>query len=335
MLKVGLIGCGGMGSVHANGWIALKDRVQIVAIADPREEKAKAFAEQTGARLYPNGEALLEHEQVDVVDICTPTFLHTRYAVAAMEKGASVFCEKPVCLTRQEAELLLKTQEKTGAKVQVGQVIRFWDEYRYVKHAVENGTFGKVLSGVFARLSPKPKWAWEDWFNDYKRSGSVALDLHIHDVDFIRYLMGGEPDRFHTTCTRDDEGVIQQIFTSFEYGKAVFTAEGCWDFPDNYPFSMAFCIKFEKATVVFHSDQNLTVYPADGEAFQPELDKMYAEEKDSGINVSNQGAYVNELSFFVDYVTKGVKEEIAPLSEGVKSVLLVLDEADAAGGIKI
>lgn len=335
MLKVGLIGCGGMGSVHANSWLELSDSAQIVAIADPREEKVKDFIEQTGAKYYPNGEALLENEQLDIVDICVPTFLHTRYAVAAMERGANVFCEKPVCLTRQEAELLLKTQEKTGAKVQVGQVIRFWDEYRFVKHAVESGEFGNVLSGVFTRLSPKPKWSWEDWFNDYTKSGSVALDLHIHDVDFIRYLMGGEPDGFHTTCTRDDDGVIQQIFTSFQYGKAVFTAEGCWDFPDSLPFSMSFRIKFEKATVTFKSDEKLMVYPENGEGYVPELKKSDVTEKESGINVSNQSAYVCQLRFFIDHVIKGDAAEIAPLSEGVKSVLLVLDEIDAAGGAKI
>ena len=335
MLKIGLIGCGGMGSVHANSWIALGDKVQLAAIADPRPEKAKEFCEKTGAKLYPDGEALLENEQLDIIDVCVPTFLHTRYAVAAMEKGMNVFCEKPLCLNQEEAELLLATKEKTGMNLQVGQVIRFWDEYRYVKHAAESGEFGKVLSGVFTRLSPNPKWSWENWFNDYTRSGTMALDLHVHDVDFIRYLMGREPDGFHTDCTRDADGVIQQIFTNFQYGDAVFTAEGCWDYPDCFPFSMAFRVKFEKATVTYKSDEKLKVYPVAGEAYEPELDKMKAEDKESGINVSNQGAYTNELRFFADFVSTGAKQEIAPLPEGVKSVLLALKEIDAAGGAKI
>ena len=104
MLKIGLIGCGGMGSVHANSWIALGDKVQLAAIADPQPEKAKEFCEKTGAKLYPDGEALLANEQLDIIDVCVPTFLHTRYAVAAMEKGMNVFCEKPLCLNREEAE---------------------------------------------------------------------------------------------------------------------------------------------------------------------------------------------------------------------------------------
>ncbi len=335
MLKVGLIGCGGMGSVHARSWLELSDRVQLTAIADPQPEKAKEFCEKTGAKLYPSGEELLKNEQLDIADICVPTFLHTQYAVAAMEKGVNVFCEKPLCLNQSEAELLLKTKEKTGVQFQVGQVIRFWDEYRFVKHAADSGTFGKVLSGVFTRLSPNPKWSWENWFNDYTRSGTMALDLHVHDVDFIRYLMGREPDEFHTVCTRDTGGVLQQIFTSFQYGDAIFTAEGCWDYPDSFPFSMSFRIKFEKATVTYKSDETLMVYPETGEAYEPQLEQMNAEDINSGINVSNQGAYTNELRFFADLVSNGVKQEIAPLSEGVKSVLLALKEIDAAGGPKI
>lgn len=335
MLKVGLIGCGGMGSVHANGWIELGDKVQLAAIADPRAEKAEKFCEKTGAKLYSSGEELLENEQVDIVDICVPTFLHARYAAAAMEKGMHVFCEKPLCLSKEEAEALLKIKEKNGVCFQVGQVVRFMDEYRFVKHAADNGEFGEVLSGVFARLSPNPKWSWENWFNDYKRSGTMALDLHVHDTDFIRYLMGGEPDDFHTECTRDKDGVIQQIFTSFNYGDAVLTAEGCWDYPDCFPFSMSFRIKFEKATVTYKSGEKLMVYPESGEAYEPQLEQMRTEDIESGINFSNQGAYTNELSFFADMVSKGVKQEIASLSEAAKSVVLALKEIEAAGGAKV
>ena len=93
MLTVGLIGCGGMGSVHANCWLALSDSVKLVAIADTDSEKVKDFADKSGARIYSSGEELLANENVDIIDVCVPTYLHTKYAVAAMKKGCSVFVD--------------------------------------------------------------------------------------------------------------------------------------------------------------------------------------------------------------------------------------------------
>lgn len=334
MLKVALIGCGGMGSTHARSWLQLKDKVELIAIADLMPEKAQKFAEKSGAKLYPNGDELLANEKPDIVDVCVPTFLHTKYAVAAMEMGCNVFIEKPVCLNEEEAQLLLETQKRTGVKVQVGQVIRFWDEYMYLKQVKDEGTFGKVLSGVFARLSSNPAWSWENWYNDYKRSGTVALDLHVHDLDFIRYFNGSEPEAIESVCTRDNEGVIQQIFSTYHYGDVVFTAEGCWDYPAKYPFSMSYRVKFEKATVVFDSTGKLTVYPVDGKPFEPELTKIDAAESNSGINVSNDGPYVRQLAYFVDHVINGEGVEIAPLCEAIASVRLAWKEIALSGGAK-
>lgn len=335
MLKVGLIGCGGMGSVHAESWLAMGDSVKLCAIADKDSKKAEKYSETCGAVIYDCGFDLIEQADVDIIDICLPTYLHTEHAVKAMEKGRNVFIEKPVCLNEREAELLLETQKKTGAIVQVGQVIRFWDEYAWLKKEVENGRYGKVLSAVFTRLSANPAWSWNNWYNDPELSGSVALDLHIHDIDFIRYLMGGEPDTLCSRATRDKDGVIQQINTVYTYGDAVITSEGCWDYPHGFPFTMIFRVKLEKATIVFNEQGKLTVYPETGAAFNPEIKKAFTPASDTGINVSNQGAYYNELAYFVSLIEKKATKEIAPLYEAVNSIKLAFKEIELAGGKKI
>ena len=150
MIRVGLIGCGFMGGMHAACYAALAELgVKVTAIADDRPEFLAQMKEQTDAQTYESGMALIEQADVDVVDICLPTYLHTAHACAAMEKGRDVFCEKPVCLTEEDMQALLETKKRTGRKVMVGQVIRLWDEYAWLKKTVDAGTYGRVLSGVF------------------------------------------------------------------------------------------------------------------------------------------------------------------------------------------
>ncbi len=328
MIKVGLIGCGFMGGMHSACYNVIEG-VEVTAVADVRKEKAEEVAKLHGAEIFATGDELIANADVDVVDICLPTYLHTSHAVAAMKKGRNVFVEKPLCMNRDEAELLLKTEKETGVKVQVGQVIRLWDEYAWLKEKADSGEYGKIKSAVFRRLSNKPTWGWENWLHDASKSGSMALDLHIHDVDFMRYLMG-EPDGFVSKEVRNEKGIIEQIFTTYTYGDAAVHVEGCWDYPADFPFTAEFCVKFEKATVV-NNASGLAVYPVDGGVIKPELKKLKLDNNIGG-NISDLGGYYNELKYFADKLNANEPLTVAPLCEGAKSVDLVLREIESVGG---
>ncbi|MDP4133732.1 MAG: Gfo/Idh/MocA family oxidoreductase [Bacillota bacterium] len=329
MIKVGIIGLGGMGGTHANAYKNLGDKVKVTAVADVSENKRNKYVEMFGAKAYDDGFSLIENADVDYVDICLPTFLHTKHAVKAMEKGLNVFMEKPVCLNEDEAKLLLETEKKTGARVQIGQVIRFWTEYVYLKSLVDSGKYGKIISGVFTRLSGNPRWGFENWYNDPEKSGTMGLDLHIHDVDFIRYIMGN-PKEIQSNCTRDAEGVLQQIFTTYKYDDAVITAEGCWDFPDRYPFSSAYRVKFEKATVVYSG--KTVVYLEDGTNFEPNFAEEINGDTAEGLNVTNLGGYFAELEYYADHLESGEPLKVAPLNEAIESVRMAWKEIELCGG---
>lgn len=329
MLKIGLIGCGFMGGMHAACYDAISD-AQIVAVADVRRKKAEEIVKGRDIKIYSTGMELIENADVDVIDICLPTYLHTEHAVAAMKKVKNVFIEKPVCMSAKEGELLLKTEKETGAKVQVGQVIRLWDEYVWLKEQADKNAYGKIKTAAFRRLSSKPTWAWDGWLHDAARSGSMALDLHIHDVDFMRYLMG-EPDSLISKEARNADGVIEHIFTTFTYGDAVVSVEGCWSYPADFPFTAEFIVEFEKATVVSDS-KGLNVYHVDGGAEKIELAPTFEGDNEIGGNISSLGGYYNELKYFVDKLTAGEELCVAPLCEGVKSVELVLSEIASVGG---
>ena len=143
MIKVGLIGCGFMGAMHANCYNNING-VSVTAFADVRKEKAEELAKDTKAEIYGDGKELIEKADVDVIDICLPTFLHAEYALLAMDKVKYLFVEKPVALTNEQAAAMIEKSEKTGGK------------------------YGKVINANFRRLSPRPDWGWKDWLLDNK-----------------------------------------------------------------------------------------------------------------------------------------------------------------------
>ena len=175
MIRVGLLGCGFMGNMHAACYAALADLgVKLTAVSDQALDAAQALAEKTGAAAWDDAAALVQSDAVDVIDICLPTFLHTPFAVSAMRAGKDVFIEKPVCLREEDMALLLETERQTGRKVQVGQVLRFWNEYVWLKRTADEGTYGKFLGGMFRRMSSSPTWSRDDWYHKPERSGGLA-----------------------------------------------------------------------------------------------------------------------------------------------------------------
>lgn len=333
MIRVGIIGCGFMGGTHAACYEALRPQgVEIAAVADVRKEVGEALARRYGAQLYPDGMALIEGAQVDVVDVCLPTHLHVEHAVAAMRRGRDVFVEKPVCICEAEMEQILAAQAETGVKVQVGQVIRLWPEYRWLKQACERGEYGRLLCGAFRRLSARPEWASEGWLHKPQLSGGVAVDMHIHDVDFVRYLLG-EPDRVQAQAYRDGAGLIQQIFALYGYGKDVgVSIEAGWNYPPTYPFDAGFRVKFERAAVIY-SGGEVTVYPDGAEPFHPQIAQEFQGESDAGGNISSLGGYYSELKYFIEGIKGENDLSVATVEEAIRSVRLVKREIELAGGL--
>ena len=331
MIKVGLIGCGFMGGMHSACYAALANLgVKVTAVADVRREYAENLA--NGAEIYATGMELIEKADVDVVDVCLPTHLHAAHAVAAMKAGKNVFVEKPIAFKDEDMELILATEKETGAKVQVGQVIRQWTEYVWLKETVDSGIYGKVLHGQFRRLSSLPTWAWENWLHQVDKSGGVAVDMHVHDVDFVRYIMG-EPDTVKAHAYRDEDGVIQQINALLGYGANVsISVEAGWNYPADFPFTADFRVKFEKATVV-NAGGILTVYPNEGGAVQPKLAEEFQGDNNIGGNISSLGGYYNELKYFVEGLQGKNDLSVATVAEAVASVKLVKKEIEAAGGL--
>ena len=113
-MKIGIIGCGGMGTTHYLSLRALAEQegVEVTCIAECRKEFLdKAASYFPNARTYEYGMDLIKNEELDIVHICLPSYMHAEHAIAALEKGMNVFVEKPVCLTEEDCQALLEDTE--------------------------------------------------------------------------------------------------------------------------------------------------------------------------------------------------------------------------------
>ncbi len=321
MLKIGLIGCGFMGDMHANCYKNIEG-VTLAAVADIREDKANAVANGTNAKIFKTGKELIENANVDIVDICLPTYLHAEHALLAMQKVKHLFIEKPVALTAEEGKKLIEESKRTGCNVQVGQVIRFWDEYVELKKAIADGRYGKVVNANFRRISPLPTWGWENWLLDDKRSGGAAQDLHIHDIDYVLSVFG-EPKKYYSVKnTRGEKN--SYINTLLQYDGFPVSVEGTWGLPESHPFEATFRVVFENA-VVENAGGKFMLYDQTG-AKEIKIEKPELVGAVTGGNVSDLGGYYNELSYFCACAKVGSPIEKATLMDAVSSLEFLLKE---------
>ena len=322
MKKVGLIGCGFMGTMHANCYKNI-DGVELVALADIRRENAEKLAEGTNASIYGDGYDLINNADVDIIDICLPTYLHSEYAIAAMEKVKYVFVEKPVTLTEEQGVQMIKKAEETGACVQIGQVIRFWDEYVKLAEIIASGKMGKIINANFRRISPIPTWGWNDWLLKNELSGGAAQDLHIHDMDYVLSLFG-KPNNMKSVknIIGEKASYINSLLT---YDDFVISVEGTWGLPGTHPFEATFRVVFENG-VVENAGGKFMLYTNDSaEEIKIEKAEGLGEGFEGG-NISDLGGYYNELVYFTNCAKDGTKVEKATLKDGVESLNFVLEE---------
>ena len=322
MLKVGLIGCGFMGAMHANCYRNIEG-VKLVAVADIRREKAEGIAAGDDIQIYGDGMDLIGQADVDIIDICLPTFLHAKYALAAMDKVKYLFVEKPVTLTVEESEAMIAKSKETGCQVQIGQVIRFWDEYVELKKIVDANAYGKIVNANFRRISPRPDWGWQDWLLDASLSGGAAQDLHIHDMDYVLSLFG-EPKAYYSVKNTLGEK-NSYVNTLMQYEDFVITVEGTWGLPTTYPFEATFRVVFEDA-VVENAGGKFLCYKDSGVEEIVIEKKQLAGGEAAGGNISDLGGYYNELAYFCERAQKDEPITKATLADAAASLKFLKKE---------
>jgi predicted dehydrogenase len=189
-LRVGVIGCGNIFNLAHRNALKKLENIKVVAFMDIKVEKAKQAAKEFNASYYRNLDEFLDLD-LDVVEILTPTYTHADLAIKALKSGKHVIVEKPIALTSEEAERMIKTAEKEDLKLFVGHVRRFDKRWMQIKEILKKRNIlpMHIKKSEVQRLPfPETYWYWKN-----NKSGGVAIDLGVHVTDFLRWYFESEP----------------------------------------------------------------------------------------------------------------------------------------------
>lgn len=195
MIRIGIIGLGWWGKQIVT-CLAHSPRFKLVASCDIDNEMAEPFTAAHGLDLAPDYRDLLKNPEIDAVAVVTPHALHEEMAVAALQAGKQVFCEKPLALTERSAERILDASAKTGGVLGIGHERRFEPAWQEMRHLFDNGTLGKLLH-MDANVSHSNFRAMDpsNWRRDPKHAPAgawTALGIHLGDM---MVSLAGKPVR--------------------------------------------------------------------------------------------------------------------------------------------
>ena len=195
-LKVGIIGAGRIGQVHAKSITYHIPQAEIVAISDIFVDGAKKVAEELGIpNYYEDYHEILNNPEIDAVLICSSTDTHADIACEAAEAGKHIFCEKPVDLTVAKIKKVIDAVNKAGVKLQIGFNRRYDHNFSYIKQLSNEGKLGNLqIIKITSRDPEAPP------VNYVKVSGGIFLDMTVHDFDMARFI-GGEVDEVYANAT--------------------------------------------------------------------------------------------------------------------------------------
>jgi predicted dehydrogenase len=264
---------------------------------------------------------MLSLEGIDVVDICTPTFLHKRQVMAALEAGRHVICEKPAALLAADARAMFALAKEKSTRLLIGHVVQYTPETKVLRGLVESGEYGRPLDAQFLRLSARPRWVKNGWLFEKEKSGLLPFDLHIHDLDLIVSLFGVPETTGFTRCGREKAGFAEHYRFMYGYKGMNVSAEAAW-YNADIPFTATWRVYFEEA-VVINDGQTVTAYRFDHEPRVFDTDEKI--KIPTGINVPPTGMYYEELSDFLGQLRAGSAESAEAREQEIISVLEILE----------
>ncbi|GCE04629.1 Gfo/Idh/MocA family protein [Dictyobacter aurantiacus] len=195
-IKVGLIGCGGITATHIRGYLRIPEQVKVTAVSDVVTANAETRAQEVGgAEIFSDYNEMLAKADIDAVDICLPHHLHKDAIVAAANAKKHILCEKPLCLTVQEAEAVQQAVSQNGVTLMCAHNQLTMPPVARVKQMIQEGTFGKVYElrttdSFFNKFDPK-NMGWRA--HRSMIGGGELIDTGYHPTYLLLYLASSEP----------------------------------------------------------------------------------------------------------------------------------------------
>lgn len=222
IVKIGIIGCGGIANGKHMPSLKKIKNVQMVAFCDIIEERAVKAAEEygvEGAKVYTDYKELLKDRDIEVVHVCTPNRSHAFISIDAMEAGKHVMCEKPMAKTYKEAKEMLDASERTGMKLTIGYQSRWRADSLYLKKMCEDGELGEIYYGKAIALRRRAVPTWGVFLNEYEQGGGPLIDIGTHALDLTLWMMDNYKPKM----------VVGTTFEKLKNQKDCGNAWGDWD----------------------------------------------------------------------------------------------------------
>ena len=199
LIKVGIIGCGGIAnSKHMPSLAKVKD-CEMVAFCDIIPERAENAAKKFGtadAKAYTDYKELLADPEIEVIHVCTPNRSHSFITVDALHAGKHVMCEKPMAINSVEAKKMIDAAKETGKKLTIGYQSRFREDSMYMKKESEDGTFGDIYYAKATALRRRAVPTWGVFLNEYEQGGGPLIDIGTHALDLTLWMMNNYKPKY-------------------------------------------------------------------------------------------------------------------------------------------
>ncbi len=247
-LKVGIVGCQGIALGKHLPSLAKLDTVEITAFCDIVKDRATVAAEQYGtdqAQVYTDYRDFLRNSTLDVVHICTPNDSHADIAVAALEAGLHVMCEKPMAKTAVDARRMVEAARRTGRKLTIGYQNRFREDSRYLHTLCREDEFGHIYFGKAHALRRRAVPTWGVFLDEEKQGGGPLIDIGTHALDLTLWMMNNYEPKVVLGTTHHQ---LSQM-------KNAANAWGSWD-PEKFTVedsAFGFVIMKNGATIILES----------------------------------------------------------------------------------
>ena len=225
-LKVAMVGCGRISRMYKQVFERLSDDVEVAWVVDIKKERAEAFAES-----FPNCKITTDYRDcldqgIDVMHIATPHNMHPIIAIDAMKHGINVLTEKPMAITLEDADEMIRVADEQGVKLGVIFQTRYVKGCMELKKLIEDGKLGKLLSArsYLSWSRPDEYYSKSDWKGTWdKEGGGVLIDQAIHSIDRVQWLIGDEIEwiegtmgnRYHHIVKVED---VAEAFVKFKEG---------------------------------------------------------------------------------------------------------------------
>lgn len=209
--RVGIVGCGNIFPMHA---ISINSLVtaEVVAVCDIKEKRAKAKAEEFNCKYYFDYKEMIDTENLDVIHICLPHYLHAPAAIYAASKGVNILTEKPMSIKQEDAEAMIRTASENNVILGVIFQNRYNPGSQLIKRSLESGELGKIISGKLSVTWNRSDeyYSKSDWKGTWDmEGGGVIIDQAIHTMDLMRWFINSDIEYVDASISNRAHDIIE------------------------------------------------------------------------------------------------------------------------------